>query len=76
MSLSEIKTRYGRQIRKPDYYKPEVVEMIDDDDDDQSNSDSEDDSYEGSTIYSSSSSESDADENGNLKDFITDDDTE
>jgi hypothetical protein len=70
---SETRTRSGRIVKKPERYAP--VEVCDDDyesneyDSDESNSVSSDASIDPDDI----SSESDADENGNLDGFVVED---
>lgn len=72
-----IQTRYGRVIRKPQMYTPEDVKLEDDFSDsdyDESESDvSTDISYESEELEDS---ESDADENGNLAEFIVEENSE
>ena len=66
-------TRYGRVIKKPVLYEPEEIceddysdgeDEIDDDDDEELDEEEEEEDEE------------DADENGNLKDFVVDDEDE
>jgi hypothetical protein len=72
-------TRSGRKIKKPDTFKPTETEIVDDfaDDDHDTDFDSEPDTEdEEEEEFSSDDDEEDMDENGNLKDFIVDDESE
>jgi len=70
-------TRSGRKIKKPELFKPTEQDLVDDysPEDHDTDFDSELDT-EDEEDYSSSDEEEDADENGNLKDFIVDDESE
>jgi hypothetical protein len=70
-------TRSGRKIKKPELFKPTEQDIVDDysPEDHDTDFDSELDT-EDEEDYSSSDEEEDADENGNLKDFIVDDESE
>jgi len=66
-------TRYGRVVKKPVTYEPEQVEFDDDDSGSDVSSDvSSEISYESEEL----TSESDADDTGNLKDFVVESDAE
>lgn len=71
------RTRSGRQIKKPVLFQPAETVLEDDyatdehDTDIDSNIDTDDEEE-----YSSEDEEEDADENGNLKDFVVDDESE
>jgi hypothetical protein len=69
-------TRYGRVIKKPLLYEPE--EVCDDDysDDEDEGDEEEDDIDEDEEEEEEEDDEEDADENGNLKDFVVDDEDE
>lgn len=56
-----MQTRSGRQIKKPDFYKP--PETFDDEEDEEEEEEEDEEEEE-------EEDEEDADENGNLKDFI------
>ena len=76
-----IKTRSGRQIKKPDFYEPEDTELIDDysneDHDSEIGSDIDTDEECYSEDDESDVCESDdEDMNGNLKGFVVDDEEE
>lgn len=70
--MTAVRTRYGRLIKKPELYVPQVDYFIDDEDGDYDVHE-----LEGSVTESSSSDDSslvdeeDADEHGNLDGFIT-----
>lgn len=74
-------TRSGRKIKKPELFQPTETDLIDDygsdehdtDTDIDSDIDTEDECY---SDESEDEYDSDADENGNLKDFIVDDESE
>ncbi len=70
-------TRSGRKIKKPELFKPTEQDLVDDysPEDHDTDFDSELDTGD-EEDYSSSDEEEDADENGNLKDFIVDDESE
>lgn len=70
-------TRSGRKIKKPELFKPTEQDIVDDysPEDHDTDFDSELDTGD-EEDYSSSDEEEDADENGNLKDFIVDDESE
>jgi hypothetical protein len=70
-------TRSGRKIKKPELFKPTENELTDDysPEDHDTDFDSELDT-EDEEEYSSEDEEEDADENGNLKDFIVEDESE
>lgn len=66
-------TRFGRVVKKPERFEPEAVEFEDDESTSDVNSDvSSEISYESDEL----TSESDADDDGNLKGFIVDSDAE
>jgi len=71
-------TRSGRKIKKPDTFKPTETEIVDDfaDDDHDTDFDSELIPRTRKKEFSSDDDEEDMDENGNLKDFIVDDESE
>ena len=70
-------TRSGRKIKKPELFKPTEQDLVDDysPEDHDTDFDSELDTGD-EEDYSSSDEEEDADENGNLKDFIVYDESE
>jgi len=70
-------TRSGRNIKKPEFFKPTEEVLEDDycDEDHDTDFDSDIDTGD-EEDYSSEEDEEDADENGNLKDFVVDDESE
>lgn len=72
-TVSETRTRSGRVVKKPERYTP--IEVCEDDyaSDEYDTDESSDVSSDVSVDPEDISSESDADEYGNLKDFIVDD---
>ena len=80
MVVVVTRTRSGRQIKKPVLFQPTETVLEDDygtdehDTDIDSNLDTDDELYDDDD--SEEDSESDADENGNLKDFVVDDESE
>jgi hypothetical protein len=71
-------TRSGRKIKKPELFQPTETDLVDDyaDDDHDTDFDSDINTDEEEEFSSEDESDSDADENGNLKDFIVDDESE
>ena len=67
---TEVTTRYGRQVKKPVRYEP--VEVCTDDYTDESDTEE----IESETDEEESDTDSDADEHGNLSNFVTYDDEE
>ena len=69
-------TRYGRVIKKPVLYEPE--EICEDDYSDEEDEDEidEDEDIEEEDEEDEEEDEEDADENGNLKDFVVEDEDE
>jgi hypothetical protein len=73
------KTRTGRMIKKPELFQPTESELVDDyavddhDTDFDSDLDTED---EEELTSDEDEDEDDMDENGNLKDFVVDDESE
>jgi hypothetical protein len=75
--MVSTRTRLGRNIKKPDFFKP-TEDVLDDDycdDDHDTDFDSEIDT-EDEEDFSDEEDEEDADENGNLKDFVVEDESE
>lgn len=72
-------TRSGRKIKKPEVFVPTEEDLVDDYASDEHDTDFDSDlDTEDEEEYSTDEDEDDedADENGNLKDFIVDDDEE
>ena len=72
-------TRSGRKIKKPTVFQPTETDFVDDYGSDEHNTDIDSEFDTGDECYSDESEEecdSDADENGNLKDFVVDDESE
>ena len=71
-------TRSGRKIKKPESFKPTETDLVDDyaDDDHDTDFDSELDTEDEEEYSSDEDEDDDMDENGNLKDFIVDDESE
>jgi len=71
------RTRSGRQIKKPVLFQPTETVLEDDYATDEHDTDIDSDiDTEDEEEYSSEDEEEDADENGNLKDFVVDDESE
>lgn len=75
--MTTVSTRFGRNIKRPVLYVPTEEVLIDDfgSDEYDSMSDSDVDTVNDSTTEDEDTDE-DADDNGNLKDFIVDDESE
>lgn len=69
-------TRSGRKIKKPVVFVPTEDVVNDDYGDDEHDTDFDSDIDTEDEEYSSDDDEEDADENGNLRDFIVDDESE
>lgn len=70
-------TRFGRTVKKPERYTPEEENLVDDfKDSDYDEGDQSDVSTEISFESEELSEESDVDENGNLNDFVVEENTE
>jgi len=72
-------TRSGRKIKKPESFKPTETDLIDDyaEDDHDTDFDSELDTEDEEEFSSDEDDDDeDVDENGNLKDFVVDDESE
>tara|TARA_R100000908_G_scaffold46263_2_gene22599 strand:+ start:3587 stop:3835 length:249 start_codon:yes stop_codon:yes gene_type:complete len=78
--MSEIvTTRSGRKIKKPTTFQPTETDLVDDyaDDDHDTDFDSELDTEDEEEFTSDEDDDEDEmDENGNLKDFVVDDESE
>lgn len=76
--MSITTTRSGRQIKKPELFKPTEDVVTDDYGEDEHDSDLGSDIDTDDEEYDSEDddSEEDADENGNLKDFVVDESDE
>jgi len=70
--MVQTRTRSGRQIKKPELYKPEETVLEDDYLPDEHDSDFDSDIDTEDEYYSDDDSEDDDDE-GSLKDFVVDD---
>lgn len=71
------RTRSGRQIKKPVLFQPTETVLEDDYATDEHDTDIDSDiDTDDEEEYSSEDEEEDADENGNLKDFVVDDESE
>ena len=73
--MVQTRTRSGRQIKKPELYKPEETVLEDDYLPDEHDSDFDSDIDTEEEYYSDDDSEGDDDE-GSLKDFVEDDESE
>lgn len=73
--MVQTRTRSGRQIKKPELYKPEETLLEDDYLPDEHDSDFDSDIDTEEEYYSDDDSEGDDDE-GSLKDFVVDDESE
>lgn len=71
-------TRSGRKIKKPETFKPTETDLIDDyaEDDHDTDFDSELDTEDEEDFSSDEEYDEDVDDNGNLKDFVVDDESE
>lgn len=71
-------TRSGRKIKKPESFKPTETDLVDDyaEDDHDTDFDSELDTEDEEEFSSDEDDDEDVDENGNLKDFVVDDESE
>lgn len=72
-------TRSGRRVKKPELFQPTEEDLVDDYGSDEHDSDFGSDIDTEDECYSDESEDeyaSDADENGNLRDFIVDDESE
>lgn len=80
--MVELRSRFGRQIKKPNFYEPEETVLEDDyleeehDSDIDSNIDTEDEYQSGDESEYDDDDDEEEDDNGNLKDFIVDDEDE
>ena len=73
--MVQTRTRSGRQIKKPELYKPEETVLEDDYLPDEHDSDFDSDIDTEEEYYSDDDSEGDDDE-GSLKDIVVDDESE
>lgn len=71
-------TRSGRKIKKPETFKPTETDLVDDyaEDDHDTDFDSELDTEDEEEFSSEEDYDEDVDDNGNLKDFVVDDESE
>ena len=69
-------TRSGRKIKKPTLFQPTEQELVDDYGSDEHDTDFDSELDTDDEECSTDEDDSDADENGNLKDFIVDDESE
>lgn len=71
-------TRSGRKIKKPESFKPTETDLVDDyaEDDHDTDFDSELDTEDEEEFSSDEDYDEDVDDNGNLKDFVVDDESE
>jgi hypothetical protein len=73
-----MRTRSGRKIKKPELFKPTEQELVDDyaSEDHDTDFDSEIATEDEEDASSEEEEDEDVDENGNLKDFVVDDESE
>jgi hypothetical protein len=75
--MSTTRTRSGRQIKRPELFKPTEEDLMDDYDEDEHDSDfgsdiDTDEEYDSEDDSDMDEEDEEIDENGNLKDFVVD----